>query len=259
MYLLLTDETNLEKNTINKFLIYGGIFFNFDIFLKIDKAIEKIKINAGYEINNEFKFDSRSRPNQISLDDFTKAKNDVIDICLKYDCKFIVYVALHNIIRNKSRDEKITYAADHVIGRFNKYLEEINDYGICVVDNLPITSNYKYLAKMFQSGLMTTKQTLLKRIRLYASSCINASNVSSAMDIILGSFRYCINDPKNINAAKCMIKKVIKMMWQVKEGNKILVDEKGLIMRPLLKRIKVPEYKNEYIKLYKNINYLLNI
>ncbi len=258
MYLLLTDETNRIKSQDCKFLVYGGIFFKIEDLVELDNNITLIRKNAGFALTDEFKFDTHSRPKNVSIETFNKAKNDVIDLCLKFDCKFIAYVALHDIISKVPVEIQLTFAADHVIGRFNKYLQERQEEGICIIDNLPIKTNYKYLSEKFTVGLKIGDSiTPLENIKLYASTCSNASNVSSLIDILLGSFRYCINNPKNIDIATIMIHKVINLMWHKKQGDNIYIGERGLIMRPVLEKIRVKAYRLEYQALIDHIEKLL--
>ncbi len=139
----------------------------------------------------------------------------VIELCTKLDCKFIVHIILHAIIEKQDFEQQVQWAADYVIGMFNRFLSEINDVVICVIDNVPMKGQYKYLSEKFVYGLKVgpDKTVRLDRIKMFATSCINASHANSAMDIVLGCFRYCINNPKNPQAAKAIIGKVSDLLW----------------------------------------------
>ena len=76
------------------------------------------------------------------------------------------------------------------------------------------------------------------------------------MDIVLGSFRYCINAPKNVPAAKVMMTNISKLIWCTRMGDNLHVLDKGLIFRP--KEVKHPPYKAEYDALLGSINALLD-
>ena len=86
----------------------------------------------------------------------------------------------------------------------------------------------------------------------------NASHANSVMDIVLGSFRYCINNPKNKDAARHMMGRVVDILWHSKEGDKYHMLDKGLIVRPEMPNIKSPTIKAEYNELFRHINELLN-
>jgi hypothetical protein len=259
MYILLTDETNRTPSKDAKFFIYGGLFFPVDKLNELDVEIEKIRIFAGYRAGDEFKFDTRSRPGHVSFAKSTQAKSQVIDLCLKTGCKFIAHVILHDIIKNQDQEKQVQWAADYVISRYNQYLSECGSAGICIVDNLPGKSQFKYLSDKFSFGLTisVSHKIRLDKIKLFAASCSNASNVSSAMDIVLGSFRYCINNPKNPEAARIMMKNVVNLMWHERKGEELNVIGKGLILRPDLSNISI-KYKQEYLELLENINDLLD-
>jgi hypothetical protein len=78
------------------------------------------------------------------------------------------------------------------------------------------------------------------------------------MDIVLGSFRYVINNPKNPDAARDMFKKVGRMMWAITEGNTRYVNNRGLIIRPPIQEIRVQAYRAQYEQLLEHLSELAN-
>jgi hypothetical protein len=257
MYLLATDETNTQASKNVKFFIYGGLFIPFDKFLEIDLEIGKIRTAAGYKSHDLFKFDTNLRPNYVSIENFTEAKRKTVDLCLKTGCQFSALAILHKIINRQNPDTMYLWAADHVLDAFNRYLIEKKDYGFCLVDTLPVDSQWHYLREKFVTGLHKKGDTIvpLERIRLYGSTCANSSHINSAIDIVLGTFRYCVNNPKNLEIAKVMMANVIRMMWHTRNGENIYLANKGLILRP--HEIKVEAYKKEYADLVAHINVLI--
>jgi hypothetical protein len=195
------------------------------------------------------------------LDAHTDAKRQVIDLCLAIGVRFIVHVIHHGIIKNQDQDQQVQWAADYVIGRFNTFLSEVGDFGICAVDNLPVTKQFQYLSDKFSFGLQLASggNVRLDRIKLFAATCINASHANSAMDIVLGSFRYCINNPANIPAAREMMAKVVALMWHRKLNDTYDIVDRGLIIRPPLSRLErdYPTFKPDYDRLIQNVTELL--
>jgi hypothetical protein len=126
-----------------------------------------------------------------------------------------------------------------------------------IVDRLPAGVEYAYLTDKFQTGLEFPEDppVRLDYIHLFAASTIGASHACSAADIVLGSFRYCINDPQNVEAAKEMMANVTQLLWHEREGEAIHVFGKGLIFAP--KNVKLPAYKTEYDSLLDHINSLV--
>jgi len=260
MHILFTDETNRRPSKKAKFFVYGGLVFDFSRLEDLDRGISEIRRETGYLASDELKFDTNARPTQVTRNGATAAKRKVLGLCRELGARFIACVTLHEIIKNQDPDDQILWAANHVVGRFNRYLREVvDDRGICVVDNLPVKAGWKYLAEKFTKGLdlVTGNFVPLDRILLFAATCSNASHASSAMDIVLGSFRYCINDPANKEAAEEMMREVVELIWHDRDGEKILAMEKGLILRPLLPHITVEKYKQEYLDLVDHINILI--
>jgi hypothetical protein len=255
MFILFTDETNLAADPSAKFFAYGGLVVPIEVLPVLHEEIQKVRNLAGYKANDEFKFHTSSRPDYVSVEAATQAKRSVMEICARNKCIFFVYVVLHAIAKDKSQEQLVRWGADHIIGKFNYFLSQINSFGIVAVDRLPSAAEYSYLTSKFTNGLSLQGEGKvdLDRIKLYSSTCINSSHASSAMDIVLGAFRYCINQPRNIEAAKIMMADVTRLLWHESHGEHI--DPKGLIFRPIT--VKVPSYKEEYNSLLAHINTLI--
>jgi len=260
MYIMFTDETNRRPSRDRRFFVYGGLLFPIEHLSTIHDHIEKIRNEAGYRPTDILKFDTHSRPEHVSRDQATEAKRQIVSLCNELGCKFIAHIILHDIIRNQDPVQQVHWAADYVIGRYNKYLEEVEDIGICVVDNLPNGTEFRYLVDKFSVGLDLPdgRHIPLDRIKLFASTRIGASHAHSAMDIVLGSFRYVINNPRNLQAASTMIKQVAEMMWAYEKDGVRYVRDRGLIIRPPLENIRSRAYRSEYENLLRQLGELTN-
>lgn len=258
MYLLLTDETNLKAGGHVEFFSYGGLIVSATKLAELHNRIADIRKANGYLPGDRLKFDTNARPKHVSVEAATAAKRDVIAACIEAECKFIAYVILHQIARNTPLEKTIQWGADHVIGKFNFFLQCQEAHGIVAMDRLPDGVEFDYLANKFVGGLTLQEgeQVDLDRITLFSSTCINASHLTSAMDIVLGSWRYCINTPLNTAAAKSMMADLTKLIWCVKEGNDLYAFEKGLIFRP--KEVKRQDYRDKYDLLLEQINKLID-
>jgi hypothetical protein len=80
--------------------------------------------------------------------------------------------------------------------------------------------------------------------------------VASAIDIVLGCFRYAINSPRNRDAAGEMASNVTDLMWGYRRNNEAYVLETGLILRPMLANIQVEAYRREYEQLLQRLDEL---
>lgn len=260
MYILLADETNRRPTADCKFFVYGGLLLPIAKLSELHSGVELIRKETGYQPGDILKFDTRERPAHVAVEKATEAKQKVVSLCIDLGCRFIAHVILHDIIKNQDPDQHILWAADSVIGRFHKYLDNVaGDDGIVVVDNLPVKGQFQYLSDKFGRGLHLPDGTdkALSRIKLFAASCVGASHANSAMDIVLGSFRYCINNPKNLDAAKDMMGAVMTLMWHDRIGDDLYIVNRGLIPRPRIQDIQVDTYKEEYKRLFDQINELI--
>ena len=259
VYILFTDETNTSPTEKIKFFVYGGLFFEIDKLKTLHNKISLIRHKYKYQPSDILKFDTHKRPEHLSIEEATEAKKEVINACIDIDSKFIVYVVHHNIIGSTNKEEEFLWSVIHIIGKFNQFisLPDYDEGGIVVVDRLPVKGDYKFLSDKFTHGLdFHDGNTLnLSNIYLLTSSCINASHASSAMDIVLGSVRYCINEPCNTDVAKEMMKNIFRLIWHNRNGNKLMYQELGLMLRP--KEIRNPKYKEDYDLLLEQLDSLL--
>jgi hypothetical protein len=261
MYLLVTDETNRIASDDIRFLVYGGLAIPLENQSALDQSIREIRANTGYQSSDELKFDTRARPDNVSIQSATEAKRLIVELCRDLGCKFIAHVIHHNVIKNQDAAEQIHKAADYVIGRFHMLLESNNADGICLMDNLSDRSEFSYITRKFQNGLSLSnnENVSLCRIKLFGSTCIGASHANSAVDIILGSFRYCINQPRNEAAAQQMLQNVVELMWSgLNPDGTISISNQGLIIRPRLQDIRSHSLRREYDALLIRLNELLN-
>jgi hypothetical protein len=257
MYLLLTDETNLEAGEAVRFFTYGGLIVPMEKMSVLHARIEEIRKEAGYGPGDRLKFETKARPKGVTIEAATKAKREVVAAAIACGCLFIAYIVLHAIAKNQGIARTIQFGANSVIAKFNTYLGKQKSYGIVAMDRLPKGTEFDYLSEKFTMGLTLPKghDQALDRIVMFSSTCINASHMSSAMDIVLGTWRYCINQPKNAEAAKIMMVDLVKLIWHVRHGEDIFAHDLGLLFRPL--QVRSPLYKAEYDALLAQINQLL--
>lgn len=258
MYVLLTDETNLEASDAVRFFTYGGLIVPMEKIPTLHARIEEIRKAAGYGPGDRLKFETKARPTGVTIESATNAKREVVAAAIESGCVFIAYVVLHAIAKNQGIDKTIQFGANTVIAKFNSYLGKQKSHGIVAMDRLPKGKEFDYLSEKFTKGLSLPKgdDQALDRIMMFSSTCINASHMSSVMDIVLGTWRYCINQPKNADAAKDMMIELVKLIWHTKKGEDILALELGLLLRPL--DVKHPPYQTEYDVLLGQINKLLS-
>ena len=114
MHLLFTDETNLPNDPGAAFFAYGGLMIPPNRLVELHNGIASIRKQVGYGPQDELKFQTAARPKHVSIDQCTKAKNDVVDLCVRLECRFIAYVVLHKIARNTPVTDLVKWGASHV-------------------------------------------------------------------------------------------------------------------------------------------------
>ncbi len=117
---------------------------------------------------------------------------------------------------------------------YDIYLRQKKEKGLVFFDGL-VDGGVRFLARKYQEGISTAhNQQKVQPVAIngYFSSTIGSSSYSSVVDIVLGSFRYCVNsnlDTEVINTMKGYLKKML--YGQTYQGKKFYRDM-GLIVRP---------------------------
>jgi hypothetical protein len=247
MYYFVTDETNVDANGSSKFFIYGGLIFSSQQLVETSKAIVEIRKEFGFKPADKLKFDTNSRPANIEISVYTEAKRKVTQACHDIGVQFIVQMVHHKIAGDLVRSE---FALNTVLAPFNnKFLAEKDDYGMVIVDRLPNEAAYALLKSRFQDGLVFPdgRTVKLDRVVLYGTTCDGASHISSAVDIVLGGFRYVVNSqarPGNGTVQKSIFQNIAEMIYGHTTGSTRHIRDYGLITRPA--NIKVPTYRDDY-------------
>jgi hypothetical protein len=261
--LLYSDETNREPSETARFFIYGGLIIAIDQLGPINDGLLKIRLNAGYRPSEDFKFNISSRPSHVDQSAFLTAKRTVLELCERHNVRFIAYMVHHSVASD--RDLRIRAALNTVLGKFNYFLRKQRELGICVIDRLPENERqFEFIQEKFRRGLTFNHDDRQDRpldgIKLFTVSCIGASHIASAVDIVLGSFRYCMNFPDNERASPIMMKQVVNLLWCTKNGERIDALEKGLILRPrdYRKDSSGIPYANKYAQDYDNVITTIN-
>jgi hypothetical protein len=252
VYLLYTDETNTEPEGDSEFFIYGGVLLQVGQLRSVHNAVRDIRVSHGFAPTDVFKFHSRSRPQSVSQDQHLAAKSELLAACAECGVRFVACAILHSIATHP--DKRWANQADMVLLAFDSVLNEEGATGIVVVDRT--TDGFDYLREKFQKGIVYSKSggtyRMSDRMNLFAQGCIGSSHLASVVDIVLGAFRYCVNDREGKAATKAMLPAVLRLMpFRTWKGKTIYLDY-GLLLRP--RRVIVPSYKAKYDELVGRLN-----
>jgi hypothetical protein len=245
-HILLCDETNKEATEKSRFFIYGGLFVPIAAIGTLHDAVEEIRQEYGFRPDDLLKFSPRDKPNHVSLEAHKLAKQAILERAAGLGIACVFSLTHHQVAKNRSLDELVGWGANTIFGAFNEYLSFHGGSGMAVTDRLPFVKDFSFLREKFQIGLSfpSGRTKRLSRIALFASSCEGASNLLSVNDVVLGSFRYCINELDKTIAPKEIMSKLVRLIWHKVISGKLYLNEFGLRFRP--RAVNMALYKKDY-------------
>lgn len=254
MYIFLGDETDPEAGS-GEWFIYGGVFVPVAEVGALHLALDSLRQEFNLAPTDQLKFGSRTRPQQLSQADHTQLKSRVIGLARPHGVKFCAQVVLHELARNVDQRELVRRGANTVLSKFNAFLRETNEFGLALLDRQP--NPYDYIRQKFQVGLEFEGGRIerLERITGFASTCDGASHIASLADIILGGFRYCVNEPERDRIGRLLLPQIAQIMWYERVGTHYYLRERGLVTRP--REIRREHYQQRYDGLLDRLQMLI--
>jgi hypothetical protein len=249
MRFLFLDETNLVASQ-GDFFIYGGLVITPEQMPVLHDAVSQIRATFKFQPTDSLKFHTRSRPDHLSIADWTLAKSQVIAAAEAAGVRLLSYVVLHDIAKQQTQETLLEWALNAIVSHFDlKYLAEHSDRGAVCLDRLDEKFSYAYFQDKFSNGvtLHDGRTVLLSRIVYYSTTCDGASHLSSIVDIVLGGLRYCVNSASgtgNDAVAAQIFPPVARMMWSKDSANERKIGGYGFLQYP--REVRVPAYQERY-------------
>ena len=246
MYLFIGDESNTTQSEGAKFFIYGGLLVEIKCAPDINSNILGIRQDCNYSPGDKLKFDTHTRPKQVSIHQHKSAKEQILDKSNEFGVKFMAY-AVHQGISGKRRNINTwQYALNTLLNEFNRFLNREDVYGMCLLDRF--ADDMTVLKNIHHFGVNpivdeSNVEHRLERIWCFGTVCIDTTHLASMVDIVLGAFRYCMSDMAKSRISKELYKKVRPLMLHSSDDITD-VEDWGLFFRP--KRIGNPEFKRDY-------------
>ncbi|WP_407559293.1 hypothetical protein [Mycobacterium paraintracellulare] len=262
MYWLHTDETNTELSQ-SKFFIYGGLIATPDQMKDAHERVVNIRSKYGFAHTDEFKFNTRSRPEHIAFADWTAAKSEAIQAVGDVGIRMLVYLVNHGVAKGKTEEDKLTWAMNALFAHFGlRFLSQMDSHGAISIDRLPPSYSHSHLESLFINGVTVgSREVKIPRVIHYSVTSVGASHINSLVDITLGAFRFCVNVASesggNADKAAEIMSSICKIMWSKANGeDQGRIRDYGLILYP--KEVRAPQIKAEYDALVTNLNKLVN-
>ena len=248
MHWFVADETNKDSSQ-GEFFIYGGLVFTEEQIPLVHAAVDAIRLKYGYQPGDDFKFHTRARPSQVTIDSARLAKQELVEALKAIGVRMIVYVVLHDIATNRTEVERMNYALDTVSWAYHRLLDMERTDGVMLIDR--DDDQHNHLAHLFQHGIAVGgKQVSVRdRIRFFGQTSNNASHLSSAVDVALGAFRYCANAAGGVGSdevARAIFSPLSELLWGVGTDPK-QVGGHGFIARPI--EVHAPAFDVRYTQL----------
>jgi hypothetical protein len=246
MFLMFGDEADRDAVEGKKFFVYGAIFVPTNSIPALHAKVERLRAQAGMSSNESLK-SATKRPKSLTADLHRALKNDVMKAAKEIgNVRFCAQVTLHELARNQTHDDRVLWGANTILAKYNTFLREQKSYGFAILDRMPVKTPYDYLKEKFQIGMTFDDGTSarLDRILGLSHAADGTSHLCSVADILLGAFRYCVNEPDNEEAGKAMFPTLMEMMWKRTQNGMVYVNDCGLVFRP--RDVQVPRLKAEY-------------
>jgi len=249
MYLFLSDETNTTQTDAVQFLIFGAMVIPMENAPGAVKEILEIRQCYGYPSDSEFKFDTHSRPSVVTKAKCDEAKNAVLELAERHEMRFMACITHHKIAINRKQSDRVLFGLKTLLCEFDTFLTREKASGICAIDRFEIA--HSVLSSILVGGVdpdgeLGKFQRHLSNIWLYSVTSISCSHLCSVCDIVLGTFRYCVNSTAKTDVAKRLYPRVRKLFLHDPNAP-AKIENWGLFLRPKVIRAKV--YADEYEKL----------
>ncbi len=212
--------------------------------------MDEIRTAHGYSPCEAFKYARALKPDHVSYENFNSAKSQALDLCFEFGVEIFLYVCHHAIANKRSPIEKFQWGSNGLLWQLNTFLKENGTYSWVLQDRHPVEGEFQYYKQRFTESrpAFSNHYHKLDRIIGFGSTCDAASHLSSLADIVLGSYRFCINNPTKDVVNAILLPRLLRSTW----GFPCCVG-RGIGIYPV-REVHKHEFKEAYEELHKHIN-----
>ncbi len=255
MYVMYADEADQDGS--KEFLIYASVFFPSDQLLKIHKGMIAIRRKYGFKPKDKLKFSPGGVSKDITRQAHTDAKNAVLRLAATHHCKACCYITPHVIAKGQPHDKRLKFGINTLLMKFDQFLRENgNAPGVVKFDRTTDFKQEQYFKEIFETGILfhlSQKTYQLGNIVSIDNTLNGTSHLASLTDIVVGSFRFVINEPNKDLVGVKLLQMLSNILWGIKdEKGVLLVRERGFCIRP--KNIAVADYEADISALTTRLN-----
>jgi hypothetical protein len=221
MYLMYGDEADHTQGD-KDFIVCGAIFVDVERGKALHDAVDQARRDADFASTASLKSGTNTRPAHCSQETHTDLKNRVLKLAEQHGVIFVGYVCSHDIARGapgKTLGEKqetaVQWGFNELLKLFNNFLVSSRTFGLVILDRRSPDAQFTYMQKKSQVGLeYRTSTHRLRNIISYSLTCDGCSHLSSVADIVIGAFRYCVNEQNNEKVGGAIFPLVAALMWK---------------------------------------------
>ena len=210
---MYADEADQDGS--REFLVYAAVFFPAEKVLGLHDEVIRLRYKYGFEDGDLLKFSTGTKPKQVERENHTKLKNDVLELAVENGCQTCCYVIPHSIAKGQAHENRLKFGINTLLVKFDQFLEESGKVaGSVRFDHTTDFKQMAYFEEVFQKGMdFRRKRKKLRQVVSIEQTSIGVSHLSSITDIVVGAFRFVINEPdKDVVGAK-LLKQLSKLMW----------------------------------------------
>lgn len=240
MYLMYADEADHDGS--KEFLVYASVVVEATQVKSICKGIQELRGKFGLKPNEELKFSSRSKPKHLSQSDHTALKEQVLNLAIKKECRAVCYVVPHKIAGGKPVETRLKFGVHTLLSSFDRFLGENGQKaGIAVFDFADEYKQAAYFSELQAGGVPRSdgRKSQLKNVVAIHQTHKIQSHLSSMADVVVGSFRFVMNEPTKDKVGTILYKSLAQIMWSDPRKKELYFENRGLCIRP--KEIKSPK------------------
>jgi hypothetical protein len=235
MYLMYGDEADHTQGD-KDFIVCGAIFIDAERAKALHDAVNQARRDTGFASTDSLKSGTNTKPDDCSPKTHTDLKNRVLELAEQHGVIFAGYVCSHAIAKGApgktsqaKQETAVQWGFNELLKLFNDFLVYSQTFGLVILDRRSPDAQFTYMQKKFQVGLeYQASRRRLGNIISYSLTCDGCSHLSSVADIVIGAFRYCVNEPNNEAVGGRIYPLVAALMW--KRNGKLV----GLKLNPAI-------------------------
>ena len=246
---LYGDETNLQPDE-GRFFVYSGVVVQSATAASLSEEISRIRRQAGYRGNELLKFNTKHRPEGVSVEAHRAAKQEIMGAAQRHGVRLIATLVSHDIAdERRARAWQINQTCKN----FDTLLNESGEYGLVMLDQYTDPNLTVELRTRFLSGLEDQQgnRHALDRILGYNISTGGSSHFACLADVVAGALRYAVNaveKPRSLRVAGELLAQLAPLCVRDARG---CVRRQSLCLLPL--DVRHDQYRGRYHDLVEHL------